>query len=83
MNNCRPAQIQQRRHDRHMSLDMSSCRRDSGGSYLVSCWNSGLRVPSCLIDVCPLVVFLSDYPKRKSTFRHYHYKLFFDRGVQS
>ena len=28
--NCRPAQIQQRRHDRHMSLDMSSCRRAVG-----------------------------------------------------
>ena len=27
--NCRPAQLQQRRHDRHMSLDMSSCRRQS------------------------------------------------------
>ena len=45
MKNCRPAQFQQRRHDRHMSLDMSSCRRDSGGSYSVSCWNSGLCVP--------------------------------------
>ena len=45
MDNCRPAQIKQRRHDRHMSLDMSSCRRDSGGSYSVSCWNSGLCVP--------------------------------------
>ena len=45
MTNCRPAPIQQRRHDRHMSLDMSSCRRDRGGSYLVSCWNSGLCVP--------------------------------------
>ena len=43
--NCRPAQIQQRRHDRHMSLDVSSCRRDSGGYYLVSCWNSRLCVP--------------------------------------
>ena len=28
-----------------MSLDMSSCRRDSGWSYLVSCWNSGICVP--------------------------------------
>ena len=45
MQDCRPAQIQQRRHDRHMSLDMSSCRRDSGWSYLVSCWNSGICVP--------------------------------------
>lgn len=45
MDNCRPAQIKHRRHDRYMSLDMSSCRLDSGGSYLVSCWNSGLCVP--------------------------------------
>ena len=45
MQNCRPAQIKHRRHDRHMSLDMSSCRRDSGGYYLVSCWNSRLCVP--------------------------------------
>ena len=43
--NYRPARIQQRRHDRHMSLDMSSCRRDSGGSCSVSCWNGGLCVP--------------------------------------
>lgn len=45
MQNRRPAQIQQRRHDRHMSLDMSSCRRHSGGCYSVSCWNSGFCVP--------------------------------------
>ena len=45
MQNCRPAQIQQRRHDRHMSLDMSSCRRDNGGPYSVGGWNSGLCVP--------------------------------------
>jgi len=45
MDNCRPAQIKHRRHDRHMSLDMSSCRRDSGGSCSVSCWNGGLCVP--------------------------------------
>ena len=45
MDNCRPAQIKYRRHDRHMSLDMSSCRRDSGGSCSVSCWNGGLCVP--------------------------------------
>ena len=45
MENGRPAQFQQRRHDRHMSLDMSSCRRDSGGCYSVCCGNSGLCVP--------------------------------------
>jgi len=51
MKNCRPAQIQQRRHDRHMSLDMSSCRRDSGGSYLVRYWNSTLCVPHTFDNV--------------------------------
>ena len=45
MENCRPEQIQQRRQDRHMSLDMSSCHRDSGLSYLVSRWDSRLCVP--------------------------------------
>ena len=45
MANSRPAPIQQRRHDRHMSLDMSSCRRDSGWSYLVSRWDIRLCVP--------------------------------------
>ena len=78
MDRCRPAQIQQRRHDRHMSLDMSSCRRDSGGSYSVSCWNSGLCVPhsftiiphliSAVFQFFPALLVRQDIDRRCSTY---------------
>ena len=78
MENCRPEQIQQRRHDRHMSLDMSSCRRDSGWSYLVSRWDSRLCVPhgftiiphliSAVFQFFPALLVRQDIDRRCSTY---------------
>ena len=90
MENCRPEQIQQRRHDRHMSLDMSSCRRDSGGSCSVSCWNGGLCVPygftiiphliSAFFQFFPALLVRQYINRRSSTYGSYGYASHKDIG---
>ena len=57
---------------------MDRCRRDSGGSYSVSCWNSGLCVPhsftiiphliSAVFQFFPALLVRQDIDRRCSTY---------------